>query len=63
MKHEVVPGSHRARLDALEESQRKHDQRIEELTTSMAGMAATIHHGFERLERMMVEQDGEGMKG
>ena len=36
---------------------------IEELTASMAGMSATMHHGFERLERMMVERDGGGMKG
>ena len=63
MEHDTVSGAYRARLGALEESQRKHDQMMEELTASMAGMSANMHHGFERLARMMVERDGDGMKG
>ena len=59
MEHEAVPGSHRAKLDALEEGQRKHSQRVEELAVSMAGMTATMQQGFERLERMMLAHDGE----
>ena len=36
---------------------------MEELTASMARMSATIHHGFERLERMMVARDGGDRRG
>ena len=59
MGYEAVPGSHRARLDALEEGQRKRGQRVEELAVSMAGMTATMQQGFEGLERMMLAHDGE----
>ena len=45
-------------LDAMERSQMKQDQMMEELTASMEGMSATMHHGFEHMERMMVERDG-----
>ena len=51
------------RLDTMERSQRKQDQMMEELTAFMVGLSATMHHGFERFERMMVERDGGGMKG
>ena len=59
MEHEAVPGSHRARLNALEEGQRNHGQRAEELAVSMTGMTTTMQQGFERLERMMLAHDGE----
>ena len=36
---------------------------MEELTASMAELSATMHHGFKRFERMMVERDEGGMKG
>ena len=50
-------------LDAMERSQMKQDQIMEELTVSMAGLSATMHHGFEHLEWMMVERHGGGMNG
>ena len=52
-----------ARLDAMERSQRKQDQMMEEITASMARMSTTMHHGFERLERIMVARDGDDRRG
>ena len=36
---------------------------MEDITDSMAGMSVTMHHGFERLERMMVARDGGDRRG